>query len=347
MMGRRRSTETKNLPMGDGSRRNEPCPCGSGVKYKKCCMRAQDQIPQTIPAVRELNKKIQLQKAQELRYGKVRPVIHGDFHGHKMVAVGDELHWSTKWKTFPDFLFDYVKRVLGSDWGNSEIKKPYEQRHPIMQWYDDHCHFQAKQKKGRDGLYKAALSGPSAAYTFLAYDLYILRHHSSLQKEVIKRLKHKDQFQGSRYELFVAASIIRAGFTIAFEDERDMTRKHPEFFALHPIGSRIAVEAKSRHRPGVLGFRGKQEPVSNLKAGVKGLLDNALSKVKDEPLLVFIDLNLPPFPGEIYEKPWFDEVREVVEHLDTENPHKHPYNMIIFTKPQGSSPGSAGVAVEV
>lgn len=29
----------KQLHLSRGSMRNKPCPCGSGVKFKKCCMR--------------------------------------------------------------------------------------------------------------------------------------------------------------------------------------------------------------------------------------------------------------------------------------------------------------------
>jgi hypothetical protein len=36
-------------------------------------------------------------------------------------------------ETFPDFLGEYMKRKLGSDWGNAEIVKPLAERHPLMQ----------------------------------------------------------------------------------------------------------------------------------------------------------------------------------------------------------------------
>lgn len=31
--------------------RNDPCPCGSGNKYKRCCLQAQASTPQTPPTV--------------------------------------------------------------------------------------------------------------------------------------------------------------------------------------------------------------------------------------------------------------------------------------------------------
>ena len=36
-------------------------------------------------------------------------------------------------KTFPDFLYDYIKQALGPAWGNTEIAKPLSERHPILQ----------------------------------------------------------------------------------------------------------------------------------------------------------------------------------------------------------------------
>jgi hypothetical protein len=277
-----------------------------------------------------LSSKVHQEFLRKEQYGKVRPVIAADVKGYKMVAVGDEVHWSKNWKTFPDFLFHYIKNLLGGEWGNQEIEKTLEERHQIMQWYDGHCRFQSRQKKGRDGLYRARLNGVSAAYLFLAYDLYTLRHHDALQSELIRRLKIKEQFQGARHELFVTATFIRGGFDIIFENERDRSRKHPEFIARHrETGEEIAVEAKSRHRPGILGRSGKSE--LEPKAGIIGLLDNAISKVNDRPYAIFVDLNLPPASGQIFEKPWFKEIIQAIEYKDDEYPSGHPYNLLVFT----------------
>ena len=104
--------------------RNAPCPCGSGKKYKKCCfLRGNPAVPAT-PLPREVQTALQAQmQAEQIRrerFGEVRPVIHADFQGHRFVAVGNELHYSKDWKTFPDFLQGYIASVLGTDWGNTE-----------------------------------------------------------------------------------------------------------------------------------------------------------------------------------------------------------------------------------
>ena len=58
------------------------------------------------------------------------------------MSVGKTLYQSARWKTFPDFLGDYIRRILYLDAGNTEIAKPFGERHPIVQWYDTYCRYQ-------------------------------------------------------------------------------------------------------------------------------------------------------------------------------------------------------------
>ena len=71
------------------------------------------------------------EQARVVRFGEVRPVLHTGYRGYKLVAVGSEIHWSKNWKTFSDFLLDYIKHVLSPEWGKAELEKPFEDRHPI------------------------------------------------------------------------------------------------------------------------------------------------------------------------------------------------------------------------
>lgn len=91
--------------------------------------------------LKKIKEREQLEQMRKEKFGEVRPCIHIDFDGNKFVAVGSDLLFSNSWTTFPDFLFDYLKRVLGSDWGNAELMKPLEQCHEIMKWYDAICRF--------------------------------------------------------------------------------------------------------------------------------------------------------------------------------------------------------------
>ena len=289
--------------------RNRPCPCGSGKKYKRCHGRsphparlpdapspARRQVPaEVLAALARHNMRVQ---QWERTYGQVRPIVHGDFQEHKFVAVGSTLYWSKDWKSFTDFLLHYIKRLLGGEWGNAELTKPSAEQHPIIQWYGSLCRMQERTKEtsapDANGLYRSELDGPSRAYLLVAYDLYVLRHHGALQQRLIERLKNRDQFQGARYELTVTAAMIRAGFDIDFEDEDDTSTRHPEFRATHRVtGEVIAVEAKSRHRPGVLAFPGDPAPVEGFRVGIHRLLRDALTKPTTLPYLVFVDANMP------------------------------------------------------
>ena len=100
--------------------------------------------------------------------GLGRPIISSNVNGYQIVAVGNAVYYSKNWQFFVDFLFDYVKQALGSDWHNEEIAKTLEERHPITQWYDSCCRLQQDHKKRQDGTYVATLSGAFACYLGLA-----------------------------------------------------------------------------------------------------------------------------------------------------------------------------------
>jgi len=280
---------------------------------------------------KKIQKRTQERAVLEQSYGKTRPIIHADFDENKFVAVGSQLFYSKDWKTFPDFLLDYIKSVLGSDWGNSELKKPYEERHQVLKWYDGMCRFQKSQLKNKEGIFKAVPNGPFAAYLFLAYDLYILRHHTTLQNEIVDRLKNSDQFQGARYELFTAATCIRAGFDIEFEADR--RKKHVEFVATHKIsGQKISVEAKSKHRKGILGYKGKKISDESMKLRVGSLLSKALEKDHAYPLVIFIDVNLPPLVAkDVFKMPPPNEISRMMDRIKLTKNRKDRFNLLIFT----------------
>jgi hypothetical protein len=105
---------------------------------------------------------------------------------------------------------------------------------------------------------------------------------------------HRRQFQGARHEVFVEATCLRAGFSIEHENERDGTRRHAEFTAKHKTtGQLLSIEAKSKHRAGVLGQPGVPQPHEKLSLRFGKLLNDALAKNPPHPLVVFIDTNLP------------------------------------------------------
>ncbi len=233
------------------------------------------------------------ERIRETQQGLGRPIISLRANDHQIVAVGNTVHYARNWKTFPDFLSDYLKRTLGSEWGNAEIARPFDQRHPLMQWYDTYCRYQQRTITTPGQVTEAEVTGVVGCYLGLAYSLYLLDHNVELQARLVARLKNVGAFQGAYYELIVANTLIRAGFVLTLEDETDGATKHCEFAAVSKAtGKRYWVEAKMR---GVAGLLGKTDldgtpnpnPISQLIPHPNG----ALRKPAADERLIFIDLN--------------------------------------------------------
>jgi len=307
------------------------------LKRQKAIKRSEQAIEKAWPEMQRKIAERQLKQAQyKAKYGEVKQQITADFKEHKIVAVGNRVYYSKaqSCKTFHDFLGTYVRVKLTPEWGNAEIAKPEEEKHQIIKLYQQLCKWQAKQVKDADGIYRTHNSGVSAAYFQLAYDLYVLDHHMKLQEEIIRRLKIKEGYQGARFELTIAATFIRAGFDIEYEDETDKLKKHPEFVAIHrETGEKIAVEAKSRHREGVLGQPGDPKGREEIKAGINRILNNALAKFTNHPYIVCIDLNMPPINGNVVDSPVFQEIARTVENKETNYTEidGFPITMYVFT----------------
>jgi hypothetical protein len=288
-------------------------------------------MPAPPPELAEMLKQEHLRQA---RFGKVRPAIQADWKEQKWVAVGNKLFNSANWKTPADFLSDYLKHVMTPAWGNAELGKPLPDRHPVMQWYDATCRLQAtmKQQAGPDGVFGVAPSGAMRAYMLLAFDLYALQHHSAEQARLVHRLRHRDQYQGARHELFAAATSIRAGYDIEYEDESDRSCKHTEFTATHrQTGVSIWVEAKSKHRSGVLGMAGEREPDDEIRTRLDGLINDALKKPHRHSLAIFLDLNLPPNSPSHLTTEWFTIfVDPILRDIDRKG-EEDPWDLLVFS----------------
>lgn len=286
-----------NPPFRGGSKigRNDPCFCGSGRKFKHChggvqhtlpALLARDKVEKEI--IEQGRRHFEKHKAQELQrqkqQGLGRPIISTEHKGYRFVAIGNKLHYG-KWKTFSDFLHNYIKQTLDGEWGNAEIAKPLAERHPLIQWYDKVCHLQAAHAKEPGALFSMPMTGAVSAYNRLAYNLYLIAHNGKdIQTRLIARLKNKDNFQGAFFETQVAAWLIKAGFELEFEDESDRTSKHCEFTATYmATGEKYSVEAKSR----------EIESTNSSRAKVGRKLYEALEKKANHKRLIFLDLNKP------------------------------------------------------
>lgn len=277
--------------------RNAPCPCGSGEKYKRCCLARGLGLVEVADAAHRGLPMLRAREAAEAdrraRFGEGRPPITAEWKGFKFVAVGSALHYEKEWNTFPDFLMDYVVQVLGEPWFNAELARPAGERHPVMEWRWSHYETTKGLPKGPDGLIAAPMTGHQAALLTLGNDLYVLKHNSAFRDDIVDRLRHRDQFAGARYELYAAATCVRAGMSVRHENERDRSRRHVEFIATHAeLGVEVAVEAKQRHRPA-------NHPAvpGTARPDVVTLVNKALKKRPGMPFVIFTDLDMDPPPA--------------------------------------------------
>ncbi|MFH1904536.1 MAG: SEC-C metal-binding domain-containing protein [bacterium] len=320
--------------------RNDPCPCSSGKKYKKCCLnKTVSQRKPIIPISPEIIKQFQKHQKKESerisKFGKVRPDIGISFKGYKFLAVGSKLFHSQKWKHYLDFLLEYLPTVFGKEWGQAELAKPFEEQHQIAQWRKKAYEFM-KKHNGTQGVIP---NGFLAAYSVLAYDLYIVESNGRLDDELLSRLKHRAQFQGARHELFAEATCLRAGYVIEHENEKDKSKRHVEFTATHKsTKQKISVEAKSKHRAGILGFPGKPQSEKELNLRFGNLINDAIRKNPPHPLVIFLDTNLPTtIANRIYRPESINPTippklfMKLLDRIRKEHEEKDPYNLIVFT----------------
>ncbi|OGR41090.1 MAG: hypothetical protein A2X28_07140 [Elusimicrobia bacterium GWA2_56_46] len=241
-------------------------------------------------------RQLQTQKQQ----GLGRQIISEFHNGFRFVAVANKLHYSSKWKTFHDFLLDYIPHLFGPVWGTAELKKSPENQHPIVQWRNlAYAHMKGNQS-GDAQIQTAPMTGALISYISLSYNLYLLAHNVKLQSHLIKRLKDTNRFIGAKYETYVAAEFIKAGFLIELEDETDGNTTHCEFIATaKDSGKKYSVEAKARQA-------GKDN------VSITTQLSKALVKKADYERVVFIDMNIQNFVTRV------DEIMAEIRRHETE-----------------------------
>lgn len=279
--------------------------------------------------------RIQEEKRQEFteQYGHILPPSAVKMGGKIYSTVGNTIYKQTRdgEYTFLHMIHDHALLFFGVDYLEKEERKPIENRHPALQWmyiYADHT------QKLADSASNSELPnniGAGAAWYRFAYDLYTIRNNSKLEARLRQRLLNGSDFQSARHELWVASLFVAANFEIEYEDESDNLRTHPEFIATDRESLvKIAVEAKSKHRKGVKGFRGGPERDPAEKVDIRGLILNAYQKIIDMPYYVFMDVNLPPY-DKSYCDTWMNEIDALMQDLSLEGySDPCPANIIFF-----------------
>ncbi|MDA2919834.1 SEC-C domain-containing protein [Desulfobacterota bacterium AH_259_B03_O07] len=315
--------------------RNDPCPCGSGKKFKNCCL---DRIRIISPT----NITNSVKKIIGTKLSPVEPYLHLlpsiVWKGYRWRTVFNRLYYRPTIETFHEFLINIIKWAFGKTWWRQQIKLDEKARHVVVKWayafaevtkrYTDEAH------KIDSFTYETEAPGPAWALLSLGYDLFCLQTKNKLPNFMIQKLRTNKEFQSTRYEIATAAIMARAGFEISYLDELARRDKHCEFISSHKTFKiRVGVEAKSRRRKGVIHEQGNYDYTEDYK-GILELVRRAKKqKPRGLPFFIFVDLNLPHCPGmPFYKKPWFKDIKRILEELGiptTENPE--PFTALIPT----------------
>jgi len=249
----------------------------------------------------------------------VRPLI---FQGKKIWAVGNRIYGRPPDETFHEFIINLLSGTLGKEWWDLHVAST--EKHFMMKCFLKYAEWRQRSasyaKRETPQVWSAPPDGWTRSLIALAFDVVTLAHAQRLPDTILKRLRNKDQYQGARYEIAIAAIFARLDCQIEFLDDKEKSSTHCEFIAYHrPSKIRIAVEVKSRHRPGAIHTPGIAEEEKLLRGDIGRLLREALQQNPGNlPFLVFIDLNSPLTPNlEMQNKPWFKDIREILDQYET------------------------------
>ena len=269
---------------------------------------------------------------REKTYGRTNLVNTVELAGSRMVAVGGAIYAVDPKMQPLNFMAQLLVVTLGKEWFAKALEST--PNHPIISFYRDAMAWQDRHADPVTNRVTGRPSGPVSAWFLLAYDVWVLQHNQLLVP-LLDRLRDPDQFQGARYELTVFAIFVRAGFKIDANDTTDGNGRHVEFTASHMgLGERVAVEAKSKHRPGILGFASAGHSRAEQKTNISGLLRTALAQARRMPYVICVETNLAPSLDEAVTQRRWDAAHEEIELIESEyrsNNEPFPANLVVVT----------------
>jgi len=261
------------------------------------------------------------------KFGFHRPILSAGDDRDRFIVKGKKVfHWGGG-NSFMNFLESHLLQELGT---------PFRQDfgHPLNVWWQAmRTQADARQHLGPE----RGLMSTVAALSFftVAYDLFVIADNTELRDRLLKSLRVADQFHGARYELMIAACLIRAGFKFTFSNEENFNSRHCDGYAVHSrTGRNYAIEMKTKGRTGILGKPGTSPPSGTMKGNVSRQLREALSKPADTERLIFIDMNLPPSPHWQGDGVWWQRDAVTSKRSVEEQPGHLPHNLsgfVIFT----------------
>jgi hypothetical protein len=308
------------LGKGDGKVSDEVTPTDSqNEKEPERFIPSIDTLLRFVQIVEDLR-----QKAEREKFGAPRSIKTSYGSDQVVRAIQNEFYVRPMSETFIEFIILYLKKTLGPIWVEEQLCLPTEYQHVIGRWFaalrTATQSILAQDHRPGD-VYLVIPTGELQELFALAYDVYCLQQVRKLPEPRIDRLKNNEEFQGARYEIAIAATFVRCGFEIDWVE--DKSKKHYEFHAKQKgTGETIAVEAKSRHRPGVLNFKGGVPNAGAVRSGVHRLFNDALThNPGDKPFGIFIDLNMPrEINVAVEERSWFADIEKMVDQFPKPTP---------------------------
>jgi hypothetical protein len=283
--------------------RNESCPCGSGKKFKKCCLNASKPgvrngpTPERDPAfLAEAQATLRQHKAAEnvrqQQQGHGNPIVSwmDETNGFRFVAVKTTVHWGKNWIIFPNFLDCFMKKTLGHEWGERDRSKG---QHPLFRWLQKTQQY-SSHKPGEPKLKTITMMGFIACWLHLAYALYLIAHHDEIPKPLLKRLRNHVSFMPAYHEAVVGAALAVAGMEISCAETKVGSTPTPEFRAKSRASGKIyEVEAKRKN-----GWKAPTSDVTNAKfqRELEGYVRDQLYKASKKKLtnpLYWFELSIP------------------------------------------------------
>lgn len=344
------------MAQSDPAARNAPCPCDSGKRYMHCCgslPAAAEPVaiedsglpPALIEGAMKAFAQMRRRREWPQRFGATPPSVHHLWQGKRIVSAGNTLYQLDPNESWYGFLYGLLIEQLGGEWIDAENAKPYGRRHILARWYFD-IYLRERDEQGNFTRFDPDHDvGATLAFRSVAYDVFCMMQAMNLPEKLIARLKHPDQFEGARYELWVAATLARAGFSIEFADEDDRSSRHGEGIATHhESGKKYWIEAKRKHRPFFDYLQAMIDKVM-LKVDAK-LVAAAMQKPADDERLIFIDVNRPPWDRSDIDAPWIPAFRKSLSQLEQQTRFQdapelnafvivtnHPYHFLSNVRP--------------
>src|ERR1700674_1444398 len=100
--------------------RNDPCPCGSGLKYKKCCLQKDDPVPSFLSNQETDHVRSTLIRAAPDIFEPPR-AFKTTLQGQVLRPIWNRLEIRSPTEHFQEFLLDILKRTVSVTWIRSEL----------------------------------------------------------------------------------------------------------------------------------------------------------------------------------------------------------------------------------